>query len=68
MPQQQTSYVHRGNTFFGVVDVIGSGPDRVVRVRYNGAEREAGLDGLTVEIVARMLVTELVLLDVALIG
>ncbi len=61
MSNQQTSWVHRGNTFFGAVDVTGEGPDSVVHVRYNGEERSTRLEGLTVEIAAHILLMELVL-------
>ena len=61
MSNQQTSCVHRGNTFFGDVEVVTGGPDHVVRVRYNGDVREAPLDGFTVEVVAHILLRELVL-------
>ncbi len=32
MSNQQTSWVHRGNTFFGAVDVTGEGPDSVAHI------------------------------------
>ena len=63
MADQQTSCVHRGNTFFGTVEVVAGGPDSLVRVRYNGALREAPLDGLTVDVAAHILLRELVLLE-----
>jgi hypothetical protein len=64
MDRQKTSCVHRGNTFFGTVEVLGDGPEAVVRVHYNGDEREARLDGFPVEVIAHILLRELVILDV----
>lgn len=63
MANQQTSCVHRGNTFFGAVEVVAGGSDSLVRVRYNGSIREALLDGLTVDVAAHILLRELVLIE-----
>ncbi len=63
MVEQQTSFVHRGNTFFGAVEVVAGGTDSLVRVRYNGSVREAPLDGLTVDVTAHILLRELVLIE-----
>lgn len=64
MNRHKTSCVHRGNTFFGTVEVLGEGADSIVRVHYNGDERDARLDGFPVEVVAHLLLRELVVLDV----
>lgn len=63
MVDQQTSFVHRGNTFFGAVEVVAGGTDSLVRVRYNGSVLEAPLDGLTVDVTAHILLRELVLTE-----
>lgn len=63
MADQQTSCVHRGNTFFGTVEVMAGAADSLVRVRYNGSVREAALDGLTVDVAAHLLLRELVLME-----
>ena len=66
MGNQQTSFVHRGNTFFGTVDEIDRDGEQRVRVRYNGEAREAKLDGFPVDVVAHLLLRDLVLQDVGL--
>ncbi len=64
MTDQQTSCVVRGNTFFGTFETLERGEDTAVRVRYNGDHREAKLDGFPAEVVAHLLLRELVVLDV----
>ena len=60
MSNQQTSCVHRGNTFFASVEVVGGGPESKVRVVYNGQAHEGPLDGFTVDVAAHLLLRELV--------
>lgn len=67
MVNQQASFVHRGNTFFGTVDLLGHDADQAVRVRYNGAERVARLEGFPPDVVAHLLLRDLVLQEFAVV-
>ena len=63
MPGDRTSCVHRGNTFFGEVALVGTGPETEVRVRYNGGELSSRAGGQPIEVLAPALLRELVVLE-----
>ena len=63
MPTGKASCVYRGNTFYCEFDAIGTGPDREVRVRYNGEELSARTNGRADDVMAAALLDELVTLE-----
>ncbi|HEX4768054.1 MAG TPA: hypothetical protein VH414_17445 [Lichenihabitans sp.] len=56
----RVAYVYDGDTFLGSFDVRRQGPTTLVDVRYKGAAASANAGGLDPEIVARVLLGELV--------
>lgn len=60
-----THYVLGGDTFTGTFEIAGEAPSATVTVRYKQEEASAVTSGLAPEVVARVLLGELVRDDIA---